>query len=229
VKKLIGLAIVSCLFSGCATVNHMAFDRNSKTIDTTDKSILLMTLDVSRADDSRYIPNPSSIFIEASNAQQQKDRQMFKLSRPDDFVQVSGHDVYLARMAIKPGDYQLHGVMGYATGFPFVGTFYVPLRLNVDVKPNSVTYIGRVTAKLRPRKDGEFRAGPLIPLIDQAATGLSTGTWDVEVDDKSQEDLPMFKINFPAVVNSTIENKILPPFDREVVQKWSDNSVTPDK
>jgi hypothetical protein len=65
--------------------------------------------------------------------------------------------------------------------FPFHGFFFAPLHEDLDVEPNSVVYLGQVDATAVERKDGELRAGPVIPLIDQAATGFSGGTWDISV------------------------------------------------
>ena len=86
--------------------------------------------------------------------------------------------------------------------------------------------MGRVTARLRPRKEGEFRAGLVIPLIDQSVTGMSTGTWDVTVEDMLQKDLALFRANYPALGNVSIDSEPLPPFDRAVVQRWWDGQPT---
>ena len=65
-----------------------------------------------------------------------------------------GHTVYLMSMALEPGDYRLQGVSGMANAFPFLGGFFVPLLQDVHVPAQAIMYLGRVTAKLRPRKDG---------------------------------------------------------------------------
>lgn len=222
-KQLVAAAVMCCaLTAGCATVNPMAFDKGASAIDTTTQSVVLMTIDVSRQDDSRYVPNPFVVKIERPNAQSKEDRQNFKLDKNTDTVAESGRTVYLARMALVPGQYRLGDITGDANAFPFISLFVVPLFLDFNVKPNSIAYVGRVTAKLRPRQDGEFRAGPLIPLIDQSVTGMSTGTWDVTVDDMSPKDIALFRTTYPALATASIESMPLPPFDRAVVQRWWD-------
>ncbi|WP_460838679.1 hypothetical protein [Noviherbaspirillum agri] len=125
-------------------------------------------------------------------------------------------------MALEPGKYRLAEIMGNANAFPIASLFVVPLYLDLDVSPNSITYVGRVTAKLRPRQEGEFRAGPLVPLIDQAVAGMSTGTWDVTVDDRSEKDVALFKANYPVLGNASVNRELLPPFDRVAVQRLWD-------
>jgi hypothetical protein len=85
--------------------------------------------------------------------------------------------------------------------------------------------VGRVSATLRtPRQRGEFRAGPLLPLLDQAIAGMSNSTWDVTIADRADTDLALFRQNFKAVESASVINAPLPAFDRVAVQKWWDNS-----
>lgn len=225
-KRLIGMfAIVGIMMmSGCASVNPMAFNKDTQKIDTTEKSILLMTVDVSRSDGSRYEPYPFVVKTEKPEAESKEDRFNFTLNKDIDMVKEGERNIFLARMALKPGEYKLREVMGSASAFPFIGTFMVPLLADFVVKPGSVTYIGRVTAKLRPRVGEEFRAGSVFPLIDQSVTGLSSGTWDISIDDMAGTDLAHFRENFPALVGVTVEKSILPAYDRAVVQRiWDGN------
>lgn len=219
-NRILGALSICVALTGCATVNPMAFEKGVKTIDTSEKSVVLMTVEISRSDDSRFVPKPIAVKLELPNAKSKEERQNFKLNEDEDTVVSGERVVYLTRMALKPGKYKLGDVTGLAHAFPFVGTFVVPLLMDLEVKPNSITYVGRVTAKLRPRKEDEFRAGPLVPLIDQAATGMSGGTWDVTTDNMSQRDLPLYRAQFPALESAIIETAPLPLFDRAAVQRW---------
>ena len=221
-KTLVVVSLACCVMAGCATVNEMAMEKGDRAIEPTTKSILLMTVDVSRSDGSRFVPNPFVVKIEKPNAQSKEDRQNFKLDKDADTVKDEGRTIYLARMALEPGQYKLGDVTGDANAFPINSLFVIPLLLDLTVKPNSIAYIGRITAKLRPRQEGEFRAGPVIPLIDQSITGMSTGTWDVTVDDMSQKDIALFRATFPALAAAHIESTPLRPFDRLAVQRWLD-------
>jgi hypothetical protein len=47
----------------------MAFDKESKSVDVGTKAVVLMTIDVSRSDDSRFHPDPYVVQIEKPAAQ----------------------------------------------------------------------------------------------------------------------------------------------------------------
>jgi len=80
--------------------------------------------------------------------------------------------------------------------------------------------VGHVEATVREKKGEEFKAGPSIPLIDQAASGASTSTFDVVISDQWKTDEGNFKTRFPVLNSATIQQAILPPFDRPLAQAW---------
>ena len=84
---------------------------------------------------------------------------------------------------------------------------------------------GRLEKFQKGKRDGEFRAGPLIPLLDQAATGVSTGTFDVVLDDASATDIALFRSMFPALGEMPIETTLLTPFDRARVERIIDSGT----
>jgi hypothetical protein len=223
--RFTALIVAGLVVTGCATVNPMAFDKQTKAIDTKDKSIVLMTVDVSRSDGSRYVPEPFVVKLEKPGAQNKEDRQNFKFSKDTDSLQENGHELYLVRFALVAGEYRLMEVTGMARAFPVNGFFTVPLLADLKVKPNSVTYIGRVTAKLRERVGNEFRAGPVAPLIDQAIAGMSGSTWDVTIDNAAPKDIGLFRDTYPALKDVAIDAAPLPAFDRAAVQRWWDGEV----
>jgi hypothetical protein len=223
-------ALLCCALGGCATVNQMAFDKKSNSVDVANKSIVLMTIDVSRPDKSRFEPVPFVVNIEEPNAKSKQERQNFKLDKNKDTIKTEdGRTLFLARIALEPGPYKLMAVTGMARAFPVNGFFQVPLVTDFNLQPGSIVYVGRVTATLRPRESGEFRAGPLLPLIDQAIAGMSTSTWDVTIDDRSAMDLPLFRQTFKAVESASVVTSLLPPFDRVAVQRWWDNNAPTEK
>lgn len=221
------ILLMACIVAlgGCATVNPMAINEKSTKIDTTSKSILLMSLDVLRTDHSRYQPDPLAVRFARLNTQGKDIYQNFKLDRDDDTVEEKDHTIYLVRMALPPGQYLLGDIYGRAKAFPIVGVFSIPLRLKFNVQPGTVTYIGRVTATLRPRQNNEFRAGPVIPLIDQSVSGMSGGTWDVMIQDLYRTDVPEFQQTFPILASATVIDAPLPSFDRKAIQQWWDGNL----
>jgi hypothetical protein len=125
-------------------------------------------------------------------------------------------------MSLPPGKYVVRGISGSSGIFPVRGNFFVPMHSGIEVKPKSVVYIGQVQAKVRERNEQakEFRAGAVIPLIDQAVTGFSSGTWEISIRDGFNEDMGKFKNAFPVLVPATVTKQILPAFDRNKAQVW---------
>ena len=226
----IRLAFLTLLvgLTGCASLSPMALNSDSKTLDVSSKSVLLMTLDVFRSDGSRHHPNPKSISFEKRNATDKAEIKTFKIEDADTLESKAGREVYLLSLDLEPGQYKLTGINGDANAFPFHGVFFVPLLMDVSIQKNVVTYIGRVKAELRPRQGNEFRAGGVIPLIDQAVSGVSTGTFDIAVEDFSKEDIPFFRTTYPALTKTEIHTDFLPPFDRAKVQQWWENDYKSD-
>lgn len=207
----------------------MALKSSTKTVDVSSKSVLLMTLDVFRTDSSRYVPNPSVISFEKPNTTtDQPDIHKFGIKNSDSVESKNGSNIYILSMDLEPGKYKLRGISGHANAFPFLGTFFIPLHMDIQIQKNAVIYAGRVKAELRPRQGNEFRAGPALPLIDQSATGLSSGTFDVAVEDLSQEDISLFRTTYSALGNAKIDTALLPPFDRTKVQLWWENDYRSD-
>jgi hypothetical protein len=103
----------------------------------------------------------------------------------------------------------------------------VPIHADVKSGGTDVLYLGHVSATMRQRNEGEFRAGP--PEVGWGVTGLIVsmvtafgfyeGTFDVEFDDQRQTDISEFKNRFPALRRIDIQAAILPPFDRAKAQR----------
>ncbi len=220
------LVAVCSIVTGCVAVKPMAFDRGTKALDTSDKSIVLMTLGLSREDGSRYIPEPSSMFLESPTAAHGDERVVFQFRDRVDAVKDKGQTIYLARLALVGGEYKLQSVSGIAGGFPVDASIMIPLAMHVKVRPNSVTYLGRVTARMRPRERGEFRAGPILPLIAQAAAGIPKNTWDITMEDKSGSDVALFRARYPALKDVHIDIGPIPTFDRGAAERLA-RSIAP--
>lgn len=67
--------------------------------------------------------------------------------------------------------------------------------------------------------DHEYRAGELIPLVDQAVTGLSTGTFDIELRDMSEEDLRIMQEAYPAIRGVPIKKELAKIPDRFILDR----------
>jgi hypothetical protein len=210
-----GMALVVFMifiFSGCATIKPMSLNEKNQTLDITKESVALMTLRTSNQNNTSYQPFVKYIFIWSTD--EEKKKYSFKVDDPYNKVKDQFNE-YMISISLPHGKYKIREAMGTSGIFPFIGTFAIPVYADLEVTPNKVVYLGRIDAVVRKRKDAnELRAGGVIPLIDQAATGFSTGTFDIKIFDNYEEDLNIFKQKYPALQNYTIEKIVFPPWKK---------------
>ena len=218
--RTIGRCAALCavvLLTACGT--PMGLTGKTKQLDVSQKSMVLATLALTRSD-GRTMPWPKRVQVVATGAPNGSNIQTFAIDTEGmDYGEDNRHYVALLRIPLAPGKYTIGGVGGQISVFPMTGNWHVPLGLAFEVPAQSGVYLGRVAADMHPRKDAEFRAGPLIPLIDQAVLGISSSTFDVKVSDESATDLPLFVDAFAALRTQQIHTQILPAFDRTVIDR----------
>lgn len=219
----VALAVLSALIlSACATPTKMALQDDSEPVEKSAKPIFLMTATLKNGYKESYQPELFVVNVEKSEVTGSSDRINFtmddKAKKPVD-SEKAGNNYYL-RMALDSGSYVVRGMTGFSGVFPFRGTFFAPLHAELQASKSGVYYLGHIDATVRERSETEFRAGPVIPLVDQAVTGFSGGTFDIAVADRFDQDAPEFIKMFPALKNVQINKAILPAFDREKAQKW---------
>ena len=214
--------LIALLVTGCATPTKMAFQNDSNSIPSDMKPVLLMTVTLKNAYKTSYQPNLQFVQVEKKDAKNKIDRLNFAV----DEKAISGTGTaetgnsYFIRMELENGEYVIRGLAGTSNSLMVYGSFFAPLHVDTNSSGTGVFYLGHVAATVRERKDGEFKAGPSIPLLDQAVTGFSGGTFEVEISDQFEKDIADFKARFPALSSVAIQKAILPSFDRAKAQKW---------
>lgn len=198
----LGVAAGAALLSGCAA------------FAPPEEATLLLAIDVSRVDEGTYRPHPDTLQVQPPALLRSN------LPLPDATVTPAGEQVRLLRIVRTPGRTRICGIAGHATAFELTAKFHVPLLLGVDAAAGAVAYLGRVTARLRPRGAGDFAAGPRTPVLEQRAAGFSNGTWDVTIEDRSAEDLALFRQRYPELAAAAITPAIA-TWDRDAVQAWA--------
>lgn len=186
------------LLAGCATPTRMAYGDDAQRTDAPANPVMLMG--ASDAKDRINFTMDDKARMETGNA--------------------DAGNTYLLRMELPPGKYQIVGMTSRSGIFPVTGAFFAPLHIPLEVTDKGVFYLGQVNAVVRERQGNEFRAGPPIPLIDQAVIGASGGTFDIEIVDAQARDEALFRERFPALKDATIRKAMLPGFDRARAQKW---------
>ena len=217
------IALVALLTAGCSTRPKMAFEADGKQAEP-NKTVLLMSFTVRNNYRAAYQPRLFAATIDRSKPREFADRFVFTMEdkgRNETDTPAEGN-TYLLRMPIEPGAYVFQGLVSRVGALcpPVCSVFFTPLMLPITPQRPGVVYIGHVSATVRMREGDEFRAGYLVPLIEQALVGASGGSFDVEVSDRYATDEPLFRSQFPALKEAAISKAVLAPFDRAKVQKW---------
>jgi hypothetical protein len=216
---MIGLAV---LMTGCATRTKMAFESDDEKLTPASKPIYLMTATIKNTYRTSYQPKLLVVHVEKEGAKDAADRLNFTMddkARQETGTAEAGNS-YLLRMPLDPGRYDIRGLTSTVMSFPINGFFFAPIHSALDVKAPGIYYLGHVSATVRERQGNEFKAGPTLPLIDQAVAGASGGTFDIEITDRFATDEPLFRSKFPALKDAEIRKAVLPGFDRAKAQKW---------
>jgi hypothetical protein len=216
-------AAASVLLSGCATRTTQAFESDAERVTPAGDPVYLMTVTVRNEYKTGWQPHLLVLNIEKDGATDSSGRLNFtmdKKAKLDETDNTAGNK-YLLRMQLAPGKYQIVGLTELNRSFPIVATFFTPLHETLDVSgKGTVIYLGHVEASVRERKGDEFKAGPSIPLIDQAVAGASGGTWDVAIVDLWATDEALFRGNFAALKDTPVQKGLMAPWDRDAAQKW---------
>ena len=209
--------------TGCATPTKMAL-LDEKTSDIgTKKPVYLMTVTLRNSFHTSYQPRLLVVHTEKPDAKEKSDRINFTmddLAKYDEDDSKEKGNTYLIRMEFDPGKYEIVGFTSRVKSFLTPGWFFTPLHADIEVNSPGVFYLGHVSGIVRKRNEGEFRAGPPIPILDQAVVGAADGTFDVEITDDFNKDEAIFRETFPSLAGITIQKAILPPFDRAKAQQW---------
>lgn len=205
------------LFSGCATTQNSAFDASVETLDFSANSYFILAVEIDHAVKPSFNPNTSLVLhIELPEADEKSER-FNVIARQGEFVNIGGKPPFVYfRGALPPGDYIVRGISGTARKFPIVGTFSIPMASEFKLNPNEVIYLGKLRARTRERKEGEFRAGPVIPLLDQSVSKFAGSTFDILLLNDSETDIAWMKQTYPAMRNQAILTKALPEYDRSL-------------
>lgn len=213
---------LTLVLSGCATPAKMAYSDEETGAATETKPVFLMTATLRNNYKTSYQPKLIVVNVEKATVKDSADRINFTMdekSKIETDSPTEGNS-YLLRMGLEEGEYVIRGFTGMSRSFPIIASFFAPLHADLRSKESGVYYLGHVDATVRERNENEFKAGPTIPLLDQAVAGASGGTFDIEVSDQWDKDESSFRSKFPALSGVDIHKMILPAFDREKAQQW---------
>ncbi len=221
--KALAMLLLAGLLAGCATPTKMAYSDEFKTVVKPGDAVFLMTATIKNTYHPSFQPRLLVVNVEKAGATQKADRFSFTLDKQARLTEADSHEEgnsYLLRLELPPGQYVIVGLTCLSRHFPIASAFFAPLHEELAVTQPGVFYLGHVDATVRERTGDEFKAGPSIPLLDQAVAGASGGTFDVLVSDRWELDEASFRSTFAPLGGVRVEKAILRPFDRAQAQDW---------
>ena len=210
---LVMLCMIIFMLGGCATMKPPALNSETTAIDVSKESIALLTVKIANTYKISYQPNIKYAFI-WSDAE--KDREKFSFSVDEKYKEMEdSFNEYLISFQLPAGEYKLRELFAQSGIFPVIGSFSVPLYSSFSIEPQKIIYLGHIEATIIERTDDELlRAGPVIPLIDQAVTGASGGTFVVKISDLYEKDIELFQQKYPYLAQHKVDNLTLPQWSQ---------------
>lgn len=191
------------------------------------KPIYLMSVTIKNDYKPRWQPNLLAVVLETDSGTAKPQQMAFRMDSQGRLAPSTEEDsttTYLVRFTTEGSPHIVRGFNAMGSAFPVHGSYFVPLHAPLPATAGGTYYLGSVKAVIRERQGAEFRAGPLIPLIDQAVAGASTGTFDVEITNAYADDVIRFRKTFAALKDVEIHDAVLPAWDRAVAQQyWEKN------
>jgi len=201
------------LAGGCATVKDPALSGDVSSVDTSKESIGFFTIKVSNSKNKSYQPNVKMVFIWEDKTGD-RERYSFKVSEAYSSKENEFNE-YVVSFQLKPGKYVMREIFAQSGFFPVIGTFSVPSFKKMEVPNNKIVYFGHIDANVVERGgDDQLRAGPVIPLIDQAVVGASGGTFVIDIQDRYVADSELVRKKFPYLSGKDIENMTLAKWEK---------------
>jgi len=198
--------------SGCVTGRPMAFSAEAPApaLDA-QQGLALATLKLANVYRTGYQPHVKTVFVRATG--EAGETLGFKVDAPvvANAEEADQYEEFFVRLPLPPGNYKLTHVFVTANGALTFGSGTVPVYSPFRVDPGKAVYLGRIEAVRRERKADEPRAGSVIPLIDQAATGFSGGTFDVRVVDRYEKDFAALRAAYAPLASVKVEKALLAP------------------
>lgn len=223
--------LAACLLpmvTACVAGNTMALNPELEDLDISVESIALLTLETENGLAPSYHPDVTSVRIRTTpvappeptdeaedstsryDAKRQASKQANMESKWYDALSAkrTPSGSYLLSFQLPPGRHEVTNIRGTSTALLIRGNFNFPIGVNFEIGPNEIAYIGHVKMVTRKREGGEHRAGSIFPLIDQAATGFASSTFDVTLTDQSANDHSSFEQAYPVLAGHSVATRM---------------------
>lgn len=200
---VIAAVLATLSLTGCA--GKMALVKGQEEVKTDATSIALLSVRVSNQYKPGHQPALDTATLSGTEIHYTGLKEGLIREETDK------HKDYLLSFALKPGSYSLRSINGSAmVGYIFGANCSLTLDAPFDVKPGNISYLGHMNATIVERtKDTEGRAGIIFPFYSQTAAGFFTGTFNVSIEDRYDQDVAEYRKQFPGLAASQIEKAVL--------------------
>lgn len=189
------LGLVAAM-AGCASPG---LNKNAQTVDLSKESILVFSMDFTNTFKPGTSWNNLGVTIASTDPQDASAKTAGLLS-VGTFNAESG--LALVSRQLPPGRHTINTLSGSIRSAIFFGAMKFNVDAPFDVPPNAVIYAGHISIFNNERTDKDDQAtGFVIPLLDQAITGMSGGTVDVVLEDRYDKTVELLKTEYPALRN----------------------------
>lgn len=199
-----GLVLATAV-SGCATT--MPLQPDGKAPDLAKSTVFVARVKVRNENKKDKQPILVNMVIGVGNAPTQPFGKPTLIKNENE----GGKD-YFASFEAPVGPKVTIQTVGFLYQGFLVNAFAVaPINVALDVPEKKIVYLGKLEARIVPREGNEDkpRAGEVLPLIDQAVAGFSTGSWDLKVTDDFDADMAALKEKYPFLGDLPVEKAIL--------------------
>jgi hypothetical protein len=212
------------------TDERMPIAKDAFPIEISNRGIVLFVLRLTQAD-FKGMPEVHSISALALDEDGKSTNRVYRIYTEKDYRNVYTEQQkfrdYLISAQLPPGNYNLttFGIRT-RTSKAIQVQGLVPVSADFRVATGKVIYLGSLAATMRSRKCGEIniyhtstsslqveKASRVIPFFDQIVEGetsrvlgYSTGTFDFEVSNNIDRDLPVLRAEYPIMRNLVIES-----------------------
>jgi len=215
--RLFFILWLAFMIAGCGY--DMALTKGQTNVDVTKKSIALLSVRISNQFKPNYqLEIMGALICPKSERCGHGSVKYFR--KTDSSYRIksveNGFNEYLLSYELQSGAYNFHSIGAGYDHNGISGGGSVPLNCQFEMKSNSIIYLGHLDIVMREMKNNsETRAGRVGPPWSQnPLVGAYTGTYDVVVEDKFEEDMKLFISEYPGLKNVRVEKAVLPPWIR---------------
>jgi hypothetical protein len=210
-----GAVAAALALTGCVTTKPMALSRDAQQLEVAQDAVALMTMRVSNTYKTGYQPRLQLVRIRSDEGERPTTSYKVGDLLSRDESESNQFEEAAFSFTLAPGRYQVREVTVHSESILTPGWGTIPIFARFEVKPAQVVYLGRVEAVRRERKDdSELRAGIVIPLLDQAVSGYSGGTFDIRIRDAYDSDLKLLRDAYPALQKVQVSKSVLPDWHK---------------